>query len=81
MVIAGHAFVQNLRRGHYELRSTSRSPGVWQWHSASWHWRSEARLCRDFTMPQTDQMQQRPAHHERVEQLRAGLHAAEATKQ
>ena len=23
-------------------RSTSRSPGVWQWHSTSWPWRSDA---------------------------------------
>jgi transposase-like protein len=42
IVIAGHAFVQNLRRDTTNSRSTSRSPGVWQWHSARWPWRSDA---------------------------------------
>jgi IS6 family transposase len=42
IVLAGHAFVQNLRRGHYELAVDEPVTGVWQWHSASWHWRSDA---------------------------------------
>jgi DDE domain len=55
IVLAGHAFVQNLRRGHYELAVDEPVTGVWQWHSASWHWRSDAleegkaSACRPLT--------------------------------
>jgi transposase-like protein len=59
-VIVGHGFVQNPRRGTTSSRSTSQWLGAWRPRSTSWPWRSEARLCRDFTMRQTDQMQQRP---------------------
>jgi hypothetical protein len=61
VVISGHALVQNVRRGHYEL-------AVWGADdlSSRGHVR-RARLgdltpdrCRDFRMPPTDQMQPRP---------------------
>jgi hypothetical protein len=43
VVLVGHAFVQNLRRGHYELAAeepiTRRRP----WRSTSWPWRSDHR--------------------------------------
>jgi hypothetical protein len=57
VVIAGHAFVQNLRREHYELAVEEPWLGAWRLRSTSLPWRSDARPCHDFTMPQTDQMQ------------------------
>jgi transposase-like protein len=50
VVIAGHAFVQNLRRGHYELRWRSPPTGDWQSHSRSWSWRSDPRSLA-FSLP------------------------------
>jgi transposase-like protein len=38
IVIAGDAFVQNVRREHYELRSRRRSPGAWWSRSTSSPW-------------------------------------------
>jgi transposase-like protein len=39
VVIAGHALVQNVRRGHYELaRRGARSTGVWRSRSTSSPW-------------------------------------------
>jgi hypothetical protein len=37
-IAAGHALVQNLRRGHYELATDVSLPLRWRQHSASWHW-------------------------------------------
>ena len=37
-IAAGHAFVQNRRRGHYELATDVSLPLRWRQHSASWHW-------------------------------------------
>jgi catechol 2,3-dioxygenase-like lactoylglutathione lyase family enzyme len=36
VIIAGHAFVQNVRRGHYELALRSQRPGGWRSRSKSW---------------------------------------------
>jgi transposase-like protein len=41
VVIAGHAFVQNLRRGHYELGSRCQRTGEWRSRSTSWPWQSD----------------------------------------
>jgi DDE domain len=41
IVIAGHGFVQNLRRGHTSLRSRSRWPGAWRSRSTSLPWRCD----------------------------------------
>jgi hypothetical protein len=48
VVIAGHGFMQNLRRGHYELAVEEPVPGAWRSRSTSLPWRSDARPCRDF---------------------------------
>ena len=42
IAIARHAFVQNLRRGHFELAVEEPVGGGWQSHSMSWRWRSDA---------------------------------------
>src|ERR687897_534924 len=47
-------------------RSRSRWLGAWRSRSTSLPWRSDARPCPDFTMPQTDQMQQRQVDHATV---------------
>jgi IS6 family transposase len=41
LIVAGHAFVQNLRRGHYELAVEEPPTGDWRSHSRSWPWRSD----------------------------------------
>ena len=41
VVIAGHAFVQNLRRGHYELAVEEPTIGDWWSRSTNWSWRSD----------------------------------------
>jgi hypothetical protein len=41
MIIGGHAFVQNVRRGHYELAAEELANRRWQSRSTSWPWRSE----------------------------------------
>jgi len=38
VVIAGHAFVQNVRRGHYELGVEGRLRGGWRLRSTSLPW-------------------------------------------
>jgi transposase-like protein len=38
IVLAGHAFVQNVRRGHYELAVEGRLRGGWRWRSTSLPW-------------------------------------------
>jgi transposase-like protein len=43
IVIAGHAFVQNVRRGHYELAVEEPVNGGWPSRSMSWPWRSGPR--------------------------------------
>jgi hypothetical protein len=43
VVLVGHALVQNLRRGHYELAPKSRSLDGCPWRSTSWPWRSDHR--------------------------------------
>src|SRR6266516_1810591 len=63
VIVAGHAFVQNLRRGHRELAvevPATRRPGGWQWRSASWPWRSDLRRGRSFSMLWVGTTQQRP---------------------
>jgi hypothetical protein len=42
VLAAGHAFVQNLRRGHYEIAAEHNpaTVGSW-WHSATWPQQSE----------------------------------------
>ena len=42
VVIAGHAFVQNLHRGHYELAVEEPVNRRVPSRSMSWPWRSEA---------------------------------------
>jgi DDE domain len=42
VVIAGHAFVQDVRRGHYELAAEEPVKRDWQSPSTSSPWRSEA---------------------------------------
>jgi transposase, IS6 family len=36
IIIAGHAFVQNVRRGHYELAVEASASRRRPWRSASW---------------------------------------------
>jgi transposase, IS6 family len=38
VIIAGHAFIQNVRRGHYEPASRSQRTGEWPWRSTNWPW-------------------------------------------
>jgi hypothetical protein len=59
VVIAGRGFVQNLRRGHYELAVEEPVARRLAVRLTSLPWRSDARPYRDFTVPRTDQMQQR----------------------
>jgi hypothetical protein len=42
IVIAGHAFVQNVRRGTTSWRLRTRRTGEWPWRSMSWPRRSDA---------------------------------------
>jgi hypothetical protein len=61
VVIAGHGFVQNIRRGHYELASRSQRSRDWRSRSTSSPWPSDPEFSRrDFSMQWTGQMQQRP---------------------
>jgi transposase-like protein len=60
IVIAGHAFLQNVRRGHYELAVEEPVTRRWRSHLTSWPWRSDARPRRGLSMPRTKQMQHRP---------------------
>jgi hypothetical protein len=46
IVIAGHAFVQNLRRGGTSSRWKSRCTGGWRSRSTSWPWHSDRRPRR-----------------------------------
>jgi hypothetical protein len=59
VVIAGHAFVQNLRRGHYELAveepATRRVAVAFDELALA----SDARPRRGLSMPRTKQMQHR----------------------
>jgi IS6 family transposase len=41
VIIAGHALVQNLRRGHYELAVDEPTNGEWRSHATNWSWRSD----------------------------------------
>jgi transposase-like protein len=41
VVIAGHAFMQNIRRGHYELAVEAPRPSGWRSRSANSPWRSD----------------------------------------
>jgi transposase-like protein len=41
VIIAGHALVQNVRRGHYELAVEEPVGGGWRSRSTSWPWRSD----------------------------------------
>src|SRR5512132_2019099 len=59
VVIAGHAFVQNVRRGHYELAVEEPETRRVRSHSTSWPWRPDARPRRGLSMPRTKQMQHR----------------------
>ena len=59
VVIAGHAFAQNLRRGHYELAVEEPETRRVRSHSTSWPWRPDARPRRGLSMPRTKQMQHR----------------------
>jgi transposase-like protein len=43
VIIGGHAFVQNVRRGHYELAAEEPASRRWPSRSTSWPWRSEPR--------------------------------------
>jgi hypothetical protein len=38
VIVAGHAFMQNVRRGHYELAVESQRTGEWPWRSKNWPW-------------------------------------------
>ena len=60
VIIAGHAFVQNLRRGHYELAvEQPTKPASSGRIRPSWPWRSDpADLA--FSLPWVDATQQRP---------------------
>ena len=42
VIIAGHAFVQNLRRGHYELAAEEPATGGWPSRSTNSPWRSDS---------------------------------------
>jgi hypothetical protein len=58
VVIAGHAFVQNLRRGHYELAVEEPAAFELPPRSTSWLWRSDPSASNGFGIPPVDQMQQ-----------------------
>ena len=60
IVIAGHAFVQNRRRGRYELAVEERVRRRLVVGLASWPWRSDRRLTARLGMPRPNQTQQRP---------------------
>jgi len=46
VIIAGYAFIQNLRRGHYELAVEEPTTGDWRSRSTSWSWRSDPKRTR-----------------------------------
>ena len=61
VVIAGHGFVQNVRRGHYELAVEETAISRLRSRSTSSPWPSDPEFSRrDFSMQWTGQMQQRP---------------------
>jgi DDE domain len=46
VIIAGHAFIQNVRRGHYELAVQEPPTGDWRSRSTSRSWRSDPKRTR-----------------------------------
>jgi hypothetical protein len=42
VIITGHAFIQNVRRRHYELAAEEPATGGWRLRSTSWPWPSDA---------------------------------------
>jgi transposase InsO family protein len=53
IIIAGHALVQNVRRGHTSSQSKRRRADAWPWRSASWPQRSDARWTSRLWHPST----------------------------
>jgi IS1 family transposase len=60
IVIAGHGFVQNVRRGHYELAFEEPANRGWPSRSMSWPRRSDPGRGRSFSTPWVSAMRQRP---------------------
>jgi uncharacterized integral membrane protein len=58
VIIAGHAFIQNIRRGHYELAVEEPTIGGWWSRSTNWSWRSDPSGRGDFSLPWADATQQ-----------------------
>jgi hypothetical protein len=59
-IIAGHAFIQNVRRGHYELAVEEPVTRRVAMRSTSWLDDLTPDHCRGLSMPRTDQTQHRP---------------------
>jgi transposase-like protein len=59
VIIAGHAFVQNVRRGHYELAVDEPASRRWRLRSRSWPWRFDLGPRSGSDMPRADQTQHR----------------------
>jgi transposase-like protein len=38
VIVAGHAFMRNVRRGHYELAVGEPANREWPWRSTNWPW-------------------------------------------
>jgi hypothetical protein len=60
-VIAGHALIQNLLRGHYELPARSRRTGGWRSHLTSLPRRSATERDCGLGLPQVGRTQHSPA--------------------
>jgi transposase-like protein len=60
VVLVGHAFVQNLRRGHTSWPPKSRSLDGCPWRSTSWPWRSDHRSKSRSSVRHVGTTQQRP---------------------
>jgi DDE domain len=63
VMLVGHAFVQNLRRGHYELALRSRSLDGCPWRSTSWPWRSDHMARSRSSVRHLGAPQQRPSEY------------------
>jgi hypothetical protein len=59
VVLVGHAFVQNLRRGHYELAAEEPITRRLPWRSTIWPWRSDHRSKSRFSARHVGATQQR----------------------
>jgi hypothetical protein len=73
VIIAGHAFVQNLRRGHYELAAEEPLTAAWRSPSPSSRSQSDPKVCRAFSTPRVGATQQTPRQSGRGDDPRAML--------